>query len=216
MLRATGLIATLALLCAAAGNARAQDNSLGFYIGAGLGRSILDQTFSDDVTFANRTFDSSVLGWKALAGFRPMPWLGGEIEYIDFGSDRLGPSPVYGEPPYGEQFLGANGSDRSAAAFAVGYLPVPKPWPELFAKLGWARLWTRTSYSGSADFNDVPNSVFYSAFDDDRSGLAYGGGAQIHFGALAARLEYERVAGARCCTPSIDPSLLSVGLLWTF
>jgi len=214
MRRATGLIAILALLCAVADSARAQDNPLGFYIGAGLGRSVLDQGFSN-IDYGNQTLNTSVLGWKALAGFRPLPWLGGEVEYIDFGSGRLGPGPWLGEPPYSQQFLGANGSDRSAAASAVGYLPLPASWPDFFAKLGWAKLWTHTSYTNLADFNDVPDSQFYSSFHDDRGALGYGGGVQFHFGAFAARLEYERFDGYKALLPSIDPSLLCVGLTWS-
>jgi opacity protein-like surface antigen len=189
--------------------ALAQDDPRGFYVGAGLGMSNLDQTFSDP--FALHTFNGTDFGWKLFAGFRPIRWLGGEVEYIQFGSDRLGPVPSEG-------FLGATGTDRSAAAFAVGYLPLPKPWAELFAKIGWAQLWTHTDQAGDYQnvyVNGVEATHFYSSAEDNRNGLAYGGGIQVHFGALAARLEYERFNGNQTYGTTIDPYLLSVGLVWT-
>jgi opacity protein-like surface antigen len=224
MLRKAVLIATLAAgSCAMARSALAQDNPLGFYVGAGLGRSALDQSFYDQGEFAARGFNDSVFGWKAVVGVRPSPWLGGELEYIDFGNDRLGAAPEFNPvtASYGPgEFLGGHADDRAAAAFAVGYLPspLPAPFPELFGKLGWAQLWSHYSYAGDYPNlytgNGVPETNFYYSDEERRSGLAYGGGLQSHFGALAVRLEYERIAGNSAT--SIQPSLLSVGLLWTF
>ncbi|MGH8149596.1 MAG: outer membrane beta-barrel protein [Steroidobacteraceae bacterium] len=213
-LSTTAFLSTAAL---ADDNPFAQANPLGFYVGGAVGESMLDQRFFDEGADAVRNFGQDRFGWKVLVGVRPLPWLGAEAEYIDFGNAHLGPAlldPSSG--PSGGQFFGARGSASAGALFAVGYLPLP-PWFDLFGKIGFARLQTRYTYAG-----DYPNSDICTASgctsvggislaqDTDETHLAYGGGVQFHLGpAFATRVEFERLNGL-----AGDPYLVSVGLTW--
>ena len=75
-------------------------------------------------------FDNHATAWQLTAGVRPISPLGIEYDYIQFGS------------PNG--YIGSsydNGSTtRANALFAVGYLPLPVPFLDVYAKLGVARL----------------------------------------------------------------------------
>ncbi|MGB6449699.1 MAG: outer membrane beta-barrel protein [Steroidobacteraceae bacterium] len=220
----TVLLASLALLGGAALSSQvladgdsSDGNSVGYYIGAGVGATHIDQNFFDSGIDDFRSFDDSRFGWKVLMGLRPIEWLGAEAEYIDFGDTNLGASPLplsAGGGTSGAEFYGAHASATAGAGFAVAYLPLP-PSVDLFGKLGFARVQTRYSYAG-----DYPTDCGGSGStcttlrqiavvqDNTNTGVAYGAGAQFHFGAFAVRLEYERVNGAW------QPGLLSLGLTW--
>ncbi len=222
----TVLLASLALLGGAALSAQAladgdspDANLLGAYVGASVGASHIDQGFLDqgllDQGFDDfRSFEDSRFGWKVLMGLRPLEWLGAEGEYIDFGDANLGASPLplaAGGGTSGAEFYGARASATAGAGFAVGYLPMG-PWADLFGKIGFARLQTRYSYSG-----DYPTGCGGSCVtlrqivvlqDSTDTSAAYGAGVQFHFGAFAARLEYERMSG------TWQPGLVSIGIIW--
>lgn len=128
-------------------------------------------------------------------GVRPIPGLGAEAEFIDFGTVHMGAGPIQTFPPYSytAQFLGGEASAQGAAVFAVGYLPLPLPFMEPFAKLGWGWVRERDSYSGNygnAFTPDGPVGLASGSNSNTRNGLAYG--------------------------EKYSPSLLSVGLNWTF
>jgi opacity protein-like surface antigen len=225
----TVLLASLALLGGAALCAQAladgdssDGNSLGGYIGVGVGASHIDQGFLDQGVFDAgvydfRSFEDSRFGWKVLVGLRPIEWLGAEAEYIDFGNANLGASPLplaAGGGTSGAEFYGAHASATAGAGFAVAYLPLP-PSVDLFGKLGFARVQTRYSYSGDYPIGCGGGGSTCATLreivdvqDNTNTGVAYGAGAQFHFGPFAARLEYERVNGAW------QPGLFSIGLTW--
>jgi hypothetical protein len=186
-------------------------NPLGFYAGAGLGRSTINETQFDDYGDYFHHIDGQPLGWSAVVGLRPIPFLGAEAEYIDFGNSRLGAGPPYLAGGYTQQYLGGEAHDRAAAVFAVGYLPLPIPWLEPFAKLGAAQIWEHDSYSVNYD-----NAVGYGRDNTHPSGAAYGGGLQFHFEQLAVRAQFERISGSRSYGGWNNPQLLSLGLNWTF
>ncbi len=221
-LRTFAVLASLALLgCMAlsgpalADDAESDSNTVGYYIGAGLGISHLHQSFFDQGALTERSFDNDRTGWKVLVGLRPIEWLGAEIEYVDFGSAHIGPSPLSpaGAANSGE-FYGAHASATAGAGFAVAYLPLP-PWVDLFGKLGVSRLETRYSYSGNypntfinCATTCVPLGPFGTAQDNADTSFAVGIGAQVHFGQFAARLEGERFGGPD------SPYLISIGITW--
>lgn len=192
----------------------AQSNAFGLYAGLGVGRSTMGNGFDvyAPYEFGATPLAKSELGWKALIGVRPIPWLGGELEYIDFGTSRTGaePATIVGGFNNG-QFLGGSGTDRAGAAFAVGYLPVPSGWPELFGKVGWARLWGSYSYT-----SDSYLGTAYTSQTADSRGLAFGAGVQMHFGGLGVRAEYERVEGTQNYGPHEEPTLISASVFWSF
>jgi hypothetical protein len=193
-------------------------NPLGLYVGAGVGRATINQNQFDTRGDFFHHVDGQPLGWNAVVGVRPIPFLGAEVEYIDFGNKRLGAAPPYFLGGYSEQFLGGEAHDRAAAVFAVAYLPLPIPWVEPFAKLGWAQIWDHDSYS--AIYGNVVNGVAIGQASTSQSthpsGTAYGGGLQFHFSQLGVRAQYERISGSRSFGGWNNPTLLSVGLNWTF
>jgi opacity protein-like surface antigen len=197
-------------------DARADDGQLGLYVGGGVGYAKMDQFFNDPVSPTDFS-DKHRTGWKLLVGIRPLSWFGFELDYKDFGSAHAGPSSDGLSPP--DQIYGADGHIRAESLFAVGYLPLHLSWIDVFGKVGLSHARASDSYAGN-----FPNvfincattcvplgqvSVSESAHD---TGLAYGGGVQVHYGRLATRLEYEQLnwqfAG--------NPSMASFVVTWSF
>ena len=107
---------------------------------------------------------------KALAGLR-FSLIGAEVDYYHLGSDSR---DFY--------FGGANADARAFAAYAVGYLPLPIL--DFFGKIGVDRWQLNGSSTNPSLFQ----------FSDSGTQLAWGLGAQEHFGNFMARLEYEHLA----------------------
>jgi hypothetical protein len=194
-------------------------NPLGLYVGAGVGRATINQTQFDDHGDYFRHIDGQPLGWNAVIGVRPISLLGAEAEYIDFGNKRLGAGPPYLVGGDTVQFLGGDAHDRAGALFAVGYLPLPIPWIEPFAKLGWAQIWEHDNYSGiynNVFINGVAVGQASGSQNTHPSGAAFGAGLQFHFKQLALRAQFERISGARSFGGWNNPQLVSIGLNWTF
>lgn len=139
----------------------AADN--GFYLGASVGQANLKIDDLTDNTFADDDFDADDLGFKLIAGIRPLDWLGVEAAYVNFGEPE---DTVVG------QKLKADGDGISA--FAVGFLATGPV--DLFAKVGLIS-W---------------DSKIAGSFDDDGTDLAYGAGAQFRLLGLSIRAEYEK------------------------
>src|SRR5450755_2320416 len=77
------LLAILTVGACAASTAALADDPAGFYLGAGVGYSTVR---SDDPAYGlPGYFNDHQTAWKAIAGVRPIPPIGAEIEYIDFG-----------------------------------------------------------------------------------------------------------------------------------
>lgn len=198
--------------CAFAANALADGNPVGFYAGAGLGSATPENTFQD--IYGRYAGSGHEFGWDAFAGIRPIPWLGAEVQYLDFGHAHFGNPEVYGGPgtPYG-----AAGHSQAAAAFAVGYLPLQwaYPWLDVYGKVGVAELWNSYHYTLSyvctatgpcAPPEDASDSVTSSETD-----LAYGVGIQVRFGAFAMRAGYEALDSKF----GNSPALFSIAAVWT-
>jgi len=152
------LTITLAL---GAGAARADDR---MYAGAG----VLWSKISNVTATAS---DLSNTAWKALVGFRPIKPFAVEADYLDLGKQSA-------------SFVGGN-TDlqyKAVAAYAVGFLPLPVPYLDVFAKGGLAR-WD------SSGGTTLPAG--FTSLSANGTEFAWGVGAQAHFGSLGARLEYE-------------------------
>lgn len=185
-------------------------NPLGVYVGAGVGRATLNAAQFDQFDYFDH-YNGQPLGWEALVGIRPIPILGAEAEYIDFGSSHLGFGPSYYVAGSPQQFQGGSVHDQAAAIFAVGYLPVPIPWIDVFGKLGFGQMWQHSSFVGI--YQGTPA---YGSDTSHPSGAAYGGGVQFHIQQFAVRAQYERISGDRSFGGWDNPSLWSVGVNWTF
>ena len=152
----------------------------GAYVGASIGQS--DSTVSG----GGLSVDGDDTSWKVMGGYTFMKFLGVEGSYRNLG----GIDTVIGTTSF-------TTDASSMDVFGVGFLSLGKV--DLFAKLGLSRL------EVDATINDplfpVPLSV--SANDNE---MAYGLGADIGFGKLAVRVEYE----------DLGVSMFSAGALFKF
>jgi hypothetical protein len=156
------LPATILLLAATAAHA---DPDL-FYLGAGITRNKVS-----DITAINS--DLSTTSWKVLAGFRPISPFAVEANYIDLGSET-------------SQYVNVNThvEYKAFAAYAVGFLPLPVPFLDVFGKAGLAR------WDSGGSSNASPGGSLFS-LSDNGTEFAWGVGAQAHVGNIGGRLEYE-------------------------
>lgn len=153
-----------AMLALAAATAHADAPAL--YVGAGVTQARLDNIFE-----SGHDLDLHNTAWKAFAGFRPISPIAIEADYMDLGSRtrRFG---------FGSD---AHADAKAFAAYAVGFLPLPLPLLDIYGKAGAAR-WELNGHTNPSLF----------ALDDHGTDFAWGAGAQLHFGQLGARLEYEQ------------------------
>ena len=186
-------LAPLALSLLALGAPAAHADPLGLYLGAGIGQATVKV---DDFGF-----DEHHTGWKALVGLRPIPVVGAELEYVDFGHPSVSPFNVP-----------ADARVRAAALSALLYAPLPVPTFDLYAKVGFSRLQTSASGSrlGVQCPVSLPNCALFS-FDRTDTRFAYGAGAQIKVSTLAVRAEYQRFSSSLG-----DPTFWSAALTWSF
>jgi OOP family OmpA-OmpF porin len=175
--------ATLAL--AGVTTAQAADN--GFYLGGAVTQAKIDNVGDDFDTGDLDEFEIDDTAFKLIAGFRPLDFLAVELNYMDLGSAS-------------EDFDGVEFEADAEAYGAYALLFLPVSIVDLYAKAGLVH------WKTEANFGDVFD------FDDDGTEFGYGAGAQVRFGSLAARLEYEQFDVEN--TDGVE--LLSLGLTWTF
>ncbi len=169
--------------CVAACTPALADDLLGIYVGAGVGRS--------DLRVDNYSVASNATAWKLVAGWRPFTHFGFEGEYADLGSKDV--------TNYYDYRIHTDA--KAASLYALGYLPVPMPWLDLYAKLGAARVKQNTEELSPSSGRQ----------EDSRTTVAWGAGLQFKWGRWAARADYERLKGSQG-----DPSLLSADFLFNF
>ena len=190
----------------------AADNLLGLYVGAAIGQAQVKATGEQ---FVNGyllqsdagSFNETHSAFKVMAGIRPIPLLGAELAYMDFGH----PSGAFND-------YSASVSMHGESAFGVLYLPLPLI--DFIFKAGIARLHSEISGIGTSGPYCPPGGgpcpTFLTALvpfrlERSNTGPALGAGAQYEIGPLAVRAEYERFTAA-----GAHPSLLSLGLTWSF
>jgi len=176
-------------------------DSLGFYLGAGVGESSLQSTALLPVGVSEHP-----TGWKVFAGWRPVQMFGAELEYANLGSRN--------STEVGARTNQEHASGSAIVAFAVGYLPQPLPYLDFYGKIGLSRL--RSTFNDAASQNCAimvacPAIVLLTAQNTTRTEFAYAAGVQLKFGAPAVRLEYQGFT-----TSGGDQSLFSVDLAWNF
>jgi OOP family OmpA-OmpF porin len=181
------LLPALSLVLAAAVGSTAQAADNGFYLGAGVSDAKIDDVFG-----SGSDLDLDNTAWKIIAGFRPIDHFAVEANYMDLGSETH---------DFGA-LASAKTDAKALAAYAVGFLPLPVPFLDIYGKAGLARWKLDGRTSG----------VALTRFDDSGTEFAWGGGAQVRFGSLAARLEYENIDIKN--TNGLD--LYTLGVTWTF
>jgi len=136
------------------------------YVGAGVSSNQVDN-IQDSFSHLNDT------SWKAFVGVRPLNWIGGEVDYLDLGSQT-------------QSYVGGSTQQQADAfaGFAVGYLPLPLPWLDVYGKLGLARWDLKHNVNGTP-----PPGLF--SFSTTGTDFAWGVGGQVHYRNFGARLEYE-------------------------
>ena len=190
------------VVCAAWTTARA-DNLPGLYVGAGVGYSTIR---SDDPAYGlPGYFNDHQTAWKAIVGVRPLPIVGAEYEYIDFGH------PANRSSYRASNYYGRDSHPRASALFGVGYLPIPVPFFDVYAKAGVARLQTDVRIANPAACGVASCPQIFASHDQTNNKFAYGMGLQSKLWGLSFRAEYERVSSRFG-----DPDALMIGATWTF
>jgi len=148
-------------------NAALADNG-SIYVGAGVSKDKLSNIVNSGTNFTD--IDST--SWKLFAGVRPLSVFAIEADYLDLGSQT-------------STFVttSTHSDAKAFAGYAVGFLPIPLPFLDVFGKAGLAR-W---KLNGSALSPIGPPS----SFSNNGTEFAWGVGTQAHVGNFGARLEYE-------------------------
>jgi len=162
-----------------AGVSYAQENSSGFYLGAGVGQFNVQIDDIDQTDNAIERLDDDDRAWKAFAGYRINPYIALEAAYIDFG-----------KPNTRSETSGSSGDYRvelnGFAPYVIGTIPLGPV--ELFGKIGY--------YFYDVDLRvdiDDPLAPDVDSSESDED-LLYGVGVGMTFlDHLNARLEYERI-----------------------
>lgn len=185
-------------------------NIVGLYAGAGIGESTVrsDYGFDPDYPVDSHPHHTA---YKVLAGIRPIPFVGAEAEYIDFGHPSSGDGYFNG---LNSLDYNADSHPKATVLSAVGYLPLP--FIDVFAKAGVARLETNlNSYTAGLCTEIDPGGYcpppVLSRQHAWETKAAYGAGVQAHFLGLAVRAEYERINSTFG-----DPDAFMVSATWTF
>jgi opacity protein-like surface antigen len=209
---AIGALAAVATCGVSTAALAAQDpfglyNPIGLYVGAGVGESTIR---SDDPAYGYPAYyNDHQTAWKGIIGIRPISLFGIEAEYIDFGQ----PGHRYGY--YDVNEYGYDSHPHAPVLFALGYLPIPIPYIDIYAKAGAARLTlTANDYVSEpcTTGNACPYYVLNGRSNVTQTKFAYGAGvsSKLPLG-FTVRAEYERIT-----SPYGDPDAFTVSALWTF
>ncbi len=194
-----GVLGAVLVLGSGLGAAPAAADALGFYLGGGVGWATVRDTSLPDLDLS---VDSHPTGWTALMGLRPITFIGGELQYVDFG---------HGSTVSSDGLFEKSVHQHGPAAFVNVYLPIPLI--ELFAKAGIAHTETSVTEKALVPVTcpvTVPNCG-YSSSNTSVNKAAYGGGLQLKLGPIAVRAEYVRFEAS-----AGHPQMASLDLLWRF
>ena len=169
-----------------------------FYLGAGLSYNSVT-----NITELHDQGDISDGSWKAFVGVHPLNWLAVEADYMDLGN---GHTTNTAEANACLDLLGAglpctlnaNSHGSAYAGYLVGFVPIPLPILDVFAKAGAAH------WKLNGDVEQIPGTSFSKSGTD----FAWGIGVQGHISMFGARLEYEQfdipnTSGAKIASLSV-------------
>ena len=160
-----------------------------FYLGAGVTSNKLNDIQVQGTAFP----DLNKTSWKVFAGFRPISAFAVEADYLDLGSATVEGACIT-DCCYG----GCRGLFQSDAqvfaAYALGFLPIPVPFLDVYGKAGLA--------------HSTLNTTSLQATTSHDTGFAWGVGVQAHISMFGARLEYEQfnvpnTSGAKVASLSV-------------
>jgi hypothetical protein len=198
--RAAAALACAALLAAAGGGARA-DDLLGFSFGGTYGKATVDAS-----TGLISGFGAHSSAYTLIAGWRPIPQLSAELQYLDFGHSS-------GTSLYKNSNVPLTNSASRKGEGVFGILYLPTPIVDFYMKAGLAKLHTRaTTVVGTCPTGGVcPPLANPLPIDSTGVGVAGGGGMMYRFRSLELRAEYERFAAQ-----GGNPYMVTGGFTWTF
>jgi hypothetical protein len=193
-------LASVLLLALAAGGARADDLT-GVYVGAAFGKAWLDA--SDGLISG---FGSDKHAAEFIVGWRPIPEVAAELDYINFGSATGVSTYQHSNEP-----LDNSASRKGLAAYGVLYLPTPLV--DFYLKAGVAKLHTHvtTIVEPCPKGGSCPPLASPIPVDSTGVGLVAGGGVMYRFRRLEVRFDYARFAAL-----GGNPYLGTFGLTYTF
>lgn len=189
------------------------DNPLGAYVGVGVGQSNVGNSNNYDYGYYGGYHDHNAT-WKVIAGLRPLPFVGAEVEYIDFGKGN-GDNGYYAGSNY---YANASSHPKATVLYGLGYLPLPLPFIDVYGKLGVARLQTNIdTYVYNPTYLTCPNNGGTcgptASYRNDQTDtrVAYGAGVQAKWQDFAFRAEYERIS-----SQFGDPAAYTISATWNF
>jgi len=193
-------LACAALLVLAAGTARG-DDLLGPYVGATFGKATLDVS-----TGLVKGFGSDKSAYQVLAGWRPIPELAAELEYVNFG--HASGQTTY---PNSNVTLATDASRKGLGAFGMLYLPTPIV--DFYLRAGLAHLHTKaaTTIVGCPKGGICPPLAAPAPVDSTDVGAAGGGGVMYRIRSFELRADYTRFSAL-----GGSPYLVTGGVTWTF
>src|SRR5256886_3373994 len=161
---------------------------LGFYVGAGIAHSQV----RNDVQFVGASgsvgLSGGATGWKAILGIRPLSIIGAEAEYLDFGS-ATGSANIPATVTTGGLNATGNSHPKAPAVFAMGYLPIPLPYLDIFAKAGVAALKSSVNATAQATcpikLPCIPILIPPYSASSSSTRFAYGAGLRVKLASLA-------------------------------
>lgn len=172
-------IAIATLIALAGSPALAQNDrsnpDIGFYIGGGLGQSMLDYATLDTLEERGAAIDDRDIAYKVYSGYHFTPYFAVEASFVDFGEFSA-------DHADGDLELGIDGF----GAALLGKLPIDRV--SLYAKLGMI------AWEASLDHNQPDRRGSMSAKSYAESGTSpfYGAGVEYAADSLLLRGEYER------------------------
>lgn len=204
-------------------------SNMDFYGGGSVGMTSQDGACG---SIANPTgCEDSDKGYKIFGGARlkpntepgALPSLGVEGGYINFGESSATGDLMHVRPDYSEDQGDIVSSSELSGIYAAGvaFMPVA-PKTEILAKAGIMRWSQKNNYKQTVIYDGVPDpedeegrNISTSTSDSGFGGLL-GVGAQYQMtDNLAVRGEYERGFGIGKDSNKTDPSLLSVGAVFS-
>jgi opacity protein-like surface antigen len=211
------LIALAVCPLGAPGAAHAAD-PLGFYIGGAYGQAHIRAQL-EGLTLSGSSvtgsFDANHSAYQAMLGIKPLPFLGAELTYVDFGQSSVG-NPSFFNPlplPPTPYPTAVQVSQKGEAAYALLYLPVPII--NVYVKAGMSRMTTDMSATyklpgvGGCQTNNPSCGIAVVGRSRTDTSFAYGAGVQWKLGDWAVRGEYERFSAA-----GANPSLFAIGMTY--
>lgn len=185
----------------------------------GLSHSLSEVGGVPEEAWGDLSVESDDIGWKLVAGFRPLRIVGAELQYVDFGEGTR-QSRNGGQVPI--QAVTLQSSADAKVLTAILFVPEHLRSFDFYGKVGVADLDDSFTVSGydrlipgcrGPPFPVAPECDFDIEADQSESAPYVGLGVRLEIAsAVAVRFEYEAIDRDE----GDGPSMLSLGIAWEF